>query len=88
MDRQSVVCHTCTGVLPATDSRIYTIQRGRLIVSNGYCTCPPSAPQPAAQTTQTAQQAAHSMEPVDSGTHRQPQQGEQQPANQGVMAGA
>ncbi|SNT44298.1 hypothetical protein SAMN05216276_104368 [Streptosporangium subroseum] len=85
MDRQSVVCHTCTGVLPATDSRTYTIQRGRLIVSNGYCTCPPSAQQPAAQTAQTAQQAAPS---VESGTHRQPQQGEQQPANQGVMAGA
>jgi hypothetical protein len=84
MDRQSVVCHTCTGVLPATDSRTYTIQRGRLIVSNGYCTCPPSAQQPAAQTAQTAQ-AAPSME---SSTHRQPQQSEQQPANQGVMAGA
>ncbi|AWS47313.1 hypothetical protein [Streptosporangium sp. 'caverna'] len=85
MDRQSVVCHTCTGVLPATDSRTYTIQRGRLIVSNGYCTCPPSAQQPPAQTNQTAQQSAQAME---SGTHRQPQQGEQQPANQGVMAGA
>jgi hypothetical protein len=76
MDRQSVVCHTCTGVLPATDSRTYTTQRGRLIVSNGYCTCPSSAQQ---------QPAAQAME---SGTHRQPQQGEQQPANQGAMAGA
>jgi hypothetical protein len=83
MDRQSVVCHTCTGVLPATDSRTYTAQRGRLIVSNGYCACPPAAQQPAAQD-------------MESGTHRQPQQSEQQqpmnqPAsqgmNQGVMAG-
>ncbi|OUC95971.1 hypothetical protein [Streptosporangium minutum] len=42
MDPQPVLCHTCTGVLLANDSRTYTPQRGRLIVSNGYCTCPPA----------------------------------------------
>lgn len=44
MDRQPVVCHTCTGVLLAKDPRDYTPQRGRLIVANGYCACPSSAP--------------------------------------------
>lgn len=48
MDRQPVVCHTCTGVLLTTDSRDYTPQRGRLIVANGYCACP-SAPAPSVQ---------------------------------------
>ncbi|MEV7012324.1 hypothetical protein [Streptosporangium sp. NPDC051022] len=51
MDRQRIVCNTCTGVLLTTDSRDYTTQRGRLIVSNGYCTCPPAAsaaPEPVA----------------------------------------
>lgn len=43
MDSQPIVCHTCAGVLLATDSRTYTAQRGRMIVSNGYCTCPPAA---------------------------------------------
>ncbi|MBB2912409.1 hypothetical protein FHS43_003692 [Streptosporangium becharense] len=47
MDRQSVVCHKCTGVLLATDSRTYTAQRGRLILTNGYCTCPAAAQAPA-----------------------------------------
>ncbi|MEV8630965.1 hypothetical protein AB0395_04845 [Streptosporangium sp. NPDC051023] len=44
MDRQPIVCNTCTGVLLTTDSRDYTKQRGRLIVTNGYCSCPPAAP--------------------------------------------
>ncbi|MET8337410.1 hypothetical protein ABZV14_03020 [Streptosporangium canum] len=47
MDPQPVLCHTCTGVLLANDSRTYTPQRGRLIVTNGYCTCPPAAEAPA-----------------------------------------
>ncbi|MEV4245321.1 hypothetical protein AB0J63_18170 [Streptosporangium canum] len=46
MDPQPVLCHTCTGVLLASDSRTYTPQRGRLIVTNGYCTCPPAAEAP------------------------------------------
>ncbi|MFF4418750.1 hypothetical protein ACFYY8_39990 [Streptosporangium sp. NPDC001559] len=63
MDRQPIVCNTCTGVLLTTDSRDYTPQRGRLIVTNGYCSCPaaqkaasvvvsaalPAAPEPVAQ---------------------------------------
>ena len=44
MDRQPIVCNKCTGVLVTTDSRDYTPQRGRLIVTNGYCACPPAVP--------------------------------------------
>ncbi|WP_433246922.1 hypothetical protein ACQPYK_46105 [Streptosporangium sp. CA-135522] len=55
MDPQSIVCHTCSGVLLATDSRTYTAQRGRLIVTNGYCTCPPAA-EAAAPDTRAQQQ--------------------------------
>lgn len=73
MDQQSVVCAKCTGVLLATDSRTYTPQRGRLILSNGYCTCPAAQP-PAAQ------------QPV---SHAQPaQQQTAQPAGQNSMVGA
>ncbi|WP_326645640.1 hypothetical protein OG884_13760 [Streptosporangium sp. NBC_01755] len=70
MDHQSVVCDKCTGVLLATDSRTYTAQRGRLIVTNGYCTCPAAQapaeqvtdqqqPQPAAEQSATQRQPAH-----------------------------
>ncbi|MEU4833073.1 hypothetical protein [Streptosporangium sp. NPDC023615] len=65
MDHQSVVCQKCTGVLLATDSRTYTAQRGRLIVSNGYCTCP-------AGTEAPAEQAAHRQQQhIEQASHRQ-----------------
>ncbi|MER6824385.1 hypothetical protein ABT352_00105 [Streptosporangium sp. NPDC000563] len=81
MDQQSVVCQKCTGVLLATDSRTYTAQRGRLILANGYCTCPAeqAAPQQQSQPQPAAEQPA---------THRQPAHPQQQPANQISMVGA
>ncbi|MFJ2033877.1 hypothetical protein [Streptosporangium sp. NPDC087985] len=51
MDSQPIVCHTCTGVLLAADSRTYTPQRGRLILTNGYCACP-TAEEPDTQMQQ------------------------------------
>ncbi|MBB4920632.1 hypothetical protein [Streptosporangium saharense] len=54
MDRQPIVCNTCTGVLLTTDSRDYTTQRGRLIVTNGYCSCPPAQKATPAVTSATA----------------------------------
>ncbi|GAA3091997.1 hypothetical protein [Streptosporangium carneum] len=59
MDRQPIVCNTCTGVLLTKDSRDYTPHRGRLIVTNGYCACPPAAAavaEPAAQLQPQAEQ--------------------------------
>ncbi|WP_433368680.1 hypothetical protein [Streptosporangium sp. CA-115845] len=58
MDHQSVVCVKCTGVLLATDSRTYTAQRGRLILTNGYCSCP-AAQAPAEPVTEQQPQPAH-----------------------------
>ncbi|MFF3443879.1 hypothetical protein [Streptosporangium sp. NPDC002721] len=84
MDHQSVVCHKCSGVLLATDSRTYTTQRSRLILSNGYCTCPAEqAPvEQAAQRQQQPQPVAE--QPV---SHRQPTHPQQQnvPAGQNSM---
>jgi hypothetical protein len=83
MDRQSVVCHKCTGVLLATDSRTYTAQRGRLILTNGYCTCPAEQ----APTEQAVHQ--HHQSAAEQPTaHRQPahpQQQSAQPAGQNSM---
>ncbi|GAA3021274.1 hypothetical protein [Streptosporangium longisporum] len=87
MDRQSVVCQKCTGVLLATDSRTYTAQRGRLIVSNGYCTCPAETQAPAEQAHRQQQ-----PQPADQAAHRQQQhrpvaqqQQHAQPAGQNSM---
>ncbi len=84
MDRQSVVCHKCTGVLLATDSRTYTAQRGRLIVTNGYCTCP-AEQAPVEQAAQRQQQPQPAVEQPTS--HRQPTHPQQQsaPAGQNSM---
>ncbi|MEU4410275.1 hypothetical protein AB0F88_37715 [Streptosporangium sp. NPDC023963] len=81
MDRQSVVCHKCTGVLLATDSRTYTAQRGRLIVTNGYCTCP-------AERAPVEQAAQQQPQPVaeQSTPHRQPHP-QQHPQQQSAPAG-
>jgi|GEM_PF-4062051 len=83
MDQQSVVCQKCTGVLLATDSRTYTAQRGRLILANGYCTCP--AEQAAAPQQQSQQQ---SQPQHTAGQPAHPQQQSAQPANQTSMVGA
>ncbi|GAA3409315.1 hypothetical protein [Streptosporangium vulgare] len=82
MDRQSVVCHKCSGVLLATDSRTYTAQRGRLILTNGYCTCP-AEQAPVEQVTQQQPQPVVEQ-PV---SHRQPTHPQQQsaPAGQNSM---
>ncbi|MGJ6967322.1 hypothetical protein ACSDR0_35935 [Streptosporangium sp. G11] len=83
MDRQSVVCHKCTGVLLATDSRTYTAQRGRLILTNGYCTCPAEQ----APTEQAVHQQ-HQSATEQPSAHRQsahPQQQSAQPAGQNSM---
>lgn len=83
MDRQSVVCQKCTGVLLATDSRTYTAQRGRLIVTNGYCTCR-AEQAPAEQVVQRQQPQPVMEQPV---SHRQPTHSQQQsaPAGQNSM---
>ncbi|WP_329427782.1 hypothetical protein OG339_46885 [Streptosporangium sp. NBC_01495] len=85
MDHQSVVCHKCTGVLLATDSRTYTAQRGRLILTNGYCTCPAEqapAEQAAHRQPQPAEQPVAHRQP----THPQQQQQQSaQPAGQNSM---
>ncbi|GAA4197442.1 hypothetical protein GCM10022252_46380 [Streptosporangium oxazolinicum] len=88
MDHQSVVCHKCTGVLLATDSRTYTAQRGRLILANGYCTCP-AEQAPAEQAAHSQQQPQPVEQPI---VHRQPthhhphpQQQSAQPAGQNSM---
>ncbi|GAA4226863.1 hypothetical protein FHR32_002412 [Streptosporangium album] len=62
MDSQPIVCHACAGVLPATDSRTYTPQRGRMIVSNGYCTCPPAS-EPEAPRQQQQQEQEQEQTP-------------------------
>ncbi|MEU8042134.1 hypothetical protein [Streptosporangium sp. NPDC049078] len=86
MDQQSVVCQKCTGVLLATDSRTYTAQRGRLILANGYCTCPAEqAPTEQAAPQQQSQPQPAAEQPA---THRQPAHPQQQPANQISMVGA
>ncbi|MER5648057.1 hypothetical protein [Streptosporangium sp. NPDC002524] len=87
MDRQSVVCQKCSGVLLATDSRTYTAQRGRLILTNGYCTCP-AEQAPVEQVVQRQQHPQHPQpvmeQPV---SHRQPTHSQQQgaPAGQNSM---
>lgn len=82
MDRQSVVCHKCSGVLLATDSRTYTAQRGRLILTNGYCTCP-AEQAPVERVTQQQPQPVVEQ-PL---SHRQPTHSQQQsaPAGQNSM---
>ncbi|MFI6456623.1 hypothetical protein ACIBF6_34305 [Streptosporangium amethystogenes] len=77
MDHQSVVCAKCTGVLLATDSRTYTAQRGRLILTNGYCGCP-ATQAPAEQVTEQQPQ------PVAEQPVYTPQQNTQ-PAGQNSM---
>ncbi|WP_436763370.1 hypothetical protein [Streptosporangium sp. V21-05] len=82
MDRQSVVCQKCTGVLLATDSRTYTAQRGRLIVTNGYCTCP-AEQAPVERVVQRQQPQPVVEQPV---SHRQPTHSQQgAPAGQNSM---
>jgi hypothetical protein len=34
---ESLICPTCQGVIVGVDAGAYTILRGQLIVSNGYC---------------------------------------------------
>ncbi|MER6174525.1 hypothetical protein [Streptosporangium sp. NPDC001681] len=84
MDHQSVVCVKCTGVLLATDSRTYTAQRGRLILTNGYCGCP-AAQAPVEQVTEQQQPQPAAEQPV---AHPQPAHTPQQnaqPAGQNSM---
>ncbi|WP_344978327.1 hypothetical protein [Streptosporangium fragile] len=90
MDRQSVICHKCTGVLLATDSRTYTAQRGRLILTNGYCTCPSTAQapvEPAAEQQSQAPQPQAPAQPQEAQPRNHPVQGQPQaqPTGQSAM---
>ncbi|MGV9775674.1 hypothetical protein [Streptosporangium sp. NPDC003464] len=76
MDPQPIVCHTCTGVLLAADSRTYTPQRGRLIVTNGYCSCPPAMETAAEPEARMPQQQPYQPQP----------QPERLPTGQSAMA--
>ncbi|MGW0484016.1 hypothetical protein [Nonomuraea sp. NPDC003214] len=34
---QALVCSTCQGVIVGVEAGAFTVQRGQLILSNGYC---------------------------------------------------
>jgi len=59
---QPITCPTCQGVLVAMDPRAYTLARGRLIVTNGFCRGRCEAERPAGQDT-PAQPAQSSHQP-------------------------
>ncbi|MFI7707375.1 hypothetical protein [Nonomuraea sp. NPDC049480] len=69
MGTQSVLCPVCQGVLPASGKEAYTALRGRLIVTNGYCSggCAERRAEAAEQTQQMARpQPAVGPEPAGS----------------------
>jgi hypothetical protein len=65
---ESVLCPMCRGVLPASGKESYTASRGRLIVTNGYCSggCAEAADQTQqmAARQQVQQQAAEVTQQV------------------------
>ena len=68
---QPITCPTCQGVLVAMDPRAYTLARGRLIVTNGFCRgrCEderPAAQDARAQPAPPAHQPARAVAPATS----------------------
>ncbi len=63
MGSQSVLCPVCQGVVPATGKEAYTPLRGRLILTNGYCSGGCAERRAEEQAQQQTQQMAR-PEPV------------------------
>ncbi|GAA1617192.1 hypothetical protein GCM10009733_011920 [Nonomuraea maheshkhaliensis] len=63
MGNQSVLCPMCRGVLPASGKESYTASRGRLIVTNGYCSggCAEAVGQAQRVTRQQAQEVTQQV---------------------------